>query len=908
MALDPNPAPGPSPLIRHQNIEIQETTKQASRDYFSTKLPHSSRKVSQDHENSRPTSSKGNSQPGSPQTPHIAYQEKGREPTSDVLDLIRKRSASGALSGLPNGSAADKSRESFTRNGTKEGEKFKLQEVPKRRKSGSSARNSRTEIVSPSIDTSMSNSQSKSAPASANVNTREHHITITSSDSPNLPPRSDSTYAGSPRMSQDSKIAEVGSTDSSRSYSSPKTNQLQTLPQRGDSLQQSIPKQPVIARKEVSAAKYGTSPLGADAGHGHLLPTSATSSSAQDSFTKSSANINGGRIISGPIESPISKSSSDFMQPPARAKDRPSLSGPTNSESFVSPRAPPHPPMEIHPGHRGKQESISTLQSTESTHNGDVPASPNLPRYSAGGVFTMADDISRILGETEEQDQGQESLPPRVTEEQDQVQAAFLRRGTEEQDQDQASFLRRVSNSVRHARSYSDRGTRLSREQKWPKSPLLNGGSASGKLTPTKSSPEVREDVVHYLREIRKLRQDNRNQGEEIAELKLALDGKANIHQLNSELRKKRSTMVVLDTQKDLVIRELEVMTDHTAKAKKAIDRGEPLNVEGLTSVILKDFADTLQRLKDNFTPQIEELRERKLKFSEELTELTQKRDKAMHEFEQLSAKNSELAELNNQLVHQIQGMQAYVPQPRNQSLEGQNSTPQGLGIYTQHSKDKSSISMESREYGSTSVTGSTLNLDPDNEPATTLSVPQVVNIRKGQPKKFNWKKGQSVAKGVTKGLKGAFTVTAPNNSNEFIRTQREGSITEGMPYGAMPQNQDPSTILPTQPTKLDASRQGGFGFFGNTKPNRSQAKLAPNGHPSAAATEVPSGSGMEASGTFKKLANSVVVLYGSELEQRALYENAQIPGIVIRCIQEVETRGMLTIGTTTVFRVNFSR
>ena len=869
MALDPNPAPGPPPLIRHQNLEIQESTKQASRDYFTAKVPHSSRKVSQDHENSRPTSSKGNSQPGSPQTPHIAYQEKGREHTSEVLDSIRKRSASGALSGLANGSTVDKSREASTRNGTKDNEKFKLQDVPKRRKSGSSARNSRTEIISPSIDTSMSYSQSKSAPASANVNTNEHHITVTSSDSP-TPTRSDSTYTGSPRMSQDSKTAEAGSMDSSRSYSSPKTNQLQTLPQRGDSLQQSIPKQPAIARKEVSATKYGSSPLGADAGHSLLPPTSATPSGAQDS-PKSSVNINGGRTISGPIESPISKSSTDFMQPPARAKDRPSLPGPTNSDSFISPRAPPHPPMEIHPGHRGKNESISTLQSTESTHNDDVPASPTLPRYSAGGEFTMADDITRILG------------------------------ATEEQDQDQATFLRRVSNSVRHARSYSDRGIRLSREQKWPNPPLPTV-SPRGKFTPTSSSPEAREDMGNVMSELRRLRAAMTEKDQEIADLKLALDGKANIRLLNSELRKKRSTMVVLDTQKDIVIRELEVMTDHTAQAKKAIDRGEPLDVGGLTSVILKDFADALDRLKDSFTPHIEELKEKKLKLTEEFTALTQKRDKAMYEFEQMSAKNSDLAELNNQLVHQIQGMQSYLPQSRNQSSEGPSSAPQGLGIYTQHTKDKSSISMDSREYGTTPVTGSTLNLDHDNEPATILSAPQVVNIRKGQPKKFNWKKGQSVAKGVTKGLKGAFTVTAPNNSNELGRTQREGSITEGMPYGAMPQNQDPSTSLPTQPTKPDASRQGGFAFFSNTKPNKSQGRLAPNGHAPATVTEVPSG--REANGTLKKPPNNGVVLYGSELEQRSLYENAQIPGIVIRCIQEVETRGMFTISTATNFRV----
>ena len=36
------------------------------------------------------------------------------------------------------------------------------------------------------------------------------------------------------------------------------------------------------------------------------------------------------------------------------------------------------------------------------------------------------------------------------------------------------------------------------------------------------------------------------------------------------------------------------------------------------------------------------------------------------------------------------------------------------------------------------------------------------------------------------------------------------------------------------------------------------------------------------------------VALFGSELEQRAEYERVNIPGIVMRCIQEVDARGKL--------------
>ncbi|MCJ1396298.1 Rho-type gtpase-activating protein [Xylographa bjoerkii] len=828
MALDPNPAPGPSPLVQQQIYNnSEEMPKQNSRDYFNAKGSQSARKGSQDHENTRPTSRQDSLANSQPSSPHIAYLEKGREPTAEVLDTIRKRNVSGAMNGVSSVPVFDKGRDASPRNGDRDREKFKLQEVPKRRKSGSSPRNSRPDAVSPALDTSVHDPKSKSAPASANVHLKEQHILVTSSDSPKLP-QSETTYIASHRLSQDSRTAENGSIESPKSHSSPLSTQLQHLPLRGDSLQQSIPK-----RKEVSGMRLGSS--------GHSA-SPATPTVSQDSPT-SSANINGGRIISRPIESPISKSSTDFMQPPARAKDRPQLSAASNNDSFVSPRAPPHPPMEIYHNHKAKNESISTMQS-ESTRNGDTPSSPKLPRYSAGGEFNMAEDMARILG-------------------------------NDLQDQDQASFLRRVSNSVRHARSYSDRGTRLSREQKWPKSPL--NGTTTGKFahdmsTPTNSSPEAKGDNTLITSELRRLRQSSLEKDQRIAELEKALDSKANITQINTELRKKRSTIVVLDTQKDMVIRELETMTDHIAKAKKDED---PLDVGKLTNVMLVDFADSLQKLKDSFAPAIEELVEQKQVLNEDVSALVKEHKKAMDEMEQLSTKNLQLADLNNQLINQIQGL---YQQGKDLSLDMSMPVPQGLGIYTHHQKEKSNISIDSREtrpsYAETYASErSLLHSDHDAEPATILSVPQVVNIRKGQPKKFNWRKGgQNVAKGVTKGLKGAFTTT---NTNDGIKYQREGSITEGIPYGAMPQSQEyPTITLPNRNAVDDPSRQG-FGLWGNAKPKTGQTRTIPNGNTPSVMAENPS------------------VLYGSELEQRAEFERVNIPGIITRCIEEVELRGM---------------
>lgn len=93
-------------------------------------------------------------------------------------------------------------------------------------------------------------------------------------------------------------------------------------------------------------------------------------------------------------------------------------------------------------------------------------------------------------------------------------------------------------------------------------------------------------------------------------------------------------------------------------------------------------------------------------------------------------------------------------------------------------------------------------------EPITVLQGPQMVNIRKAQPKKFDWRKGQKVAKGVTKGLKGAFSSTQQTYSRDlqFAETGAYGSSTVGQEYASLPK------------TNPEPVKQSGFGFFSNQK------------------------------------------------------------------------------------------
>jgi len=371
-----------------------------------------------------------------------------------------------------------------------------------------------------------------------------------------------------------------------------------------------------------------------------------------------------------------------------------------------------------------------------------------------------------------------------------------------------------------------------------------------------------------------------------LQELEAALDAKSSIKQMNTELREKRSTMVVLDTQKEIVVRELEVLTEHIAAAKKS---GEPLDLSQMSNTVLREFAESLQNLKESFSPQIEDLTQQRNDLLDEVSNLAQLKDKHFQEFEQLSHKNAQLADLNNQLVHQIQELYKANAGP---SLDTVRPPPNGLGIYTQSTKDRLHASVDSREkrpsIADSNLTGSTAVPEQDTDSATYLTAPQVVNIRKAQPKKFNWKKGgEKAAKGITKGLKGAF-------SSDGNRGQREGQYIEGMPYGAMSQQEYPTHGKVSLTQMQDLKGPGFAGLFGN--PNKQwpqQWKNSPNGSLPAVNSE---GVPREFATTYEilELTDTAKALFGSELEVRAEYERVNIPGVVMRCIQEVDARGRL--------------
>lgn len=769
VAFDPTP-PVQSPTMPSQITP--RIVEEKPRDYFSRSM------------SSPGTSSKTAS-------PHIAYQEKGRQTTKDASSKGTPASQAASATASPYVSM-DRNRQpsedntsitQIAKTGAKPDDKFKLQDAPKTKKIVHTSKGSHEIIMGHQAGPDMG-----------------------------LDHRAEDAFS-SPHLSQQSSPASMD--ESPRPLQHP--NILANLPKRGDSLASGKPQQTqTIPRKELSAAANIPSSLSDVLGNTSLNTKPVT----PPDLTKA----NGGKTISAPMESPISKSLHD-------TPDLTQQDGKKGGQSFVDPRAPPMPPS----GSKSRNESISTMSVAQ-----DGQKSPTLPRYSAGGDFTLDEDMARILGG----------------------------------DESGNSFLRRVSNSVRHGRSYSDKAGRLSRDR-WPRSPATAGQLGQEISSPSTASPENKEEISWFRNELRREKQKLIDRERRIAELEGQLQGTANITQVNSELKEKRSTMVVLDTQKEIVVRELEVLTEHIAKAKA---NKEPLDVNKMTNVVLRNFAEELEKLKNSFAPQIEESVQKRNDLVDEIANLTQLKDKSFMEFEQLSSKNAQLAELNNQLVHQIQGLYKANSGPETKGVNG-------LGIYN-HKSEKSTYSIDSRELnrlGDTPVVDSATTLAAgEAEPVTVLQGPQVVNIRKGQPKKFDWRKGQKVAKGVTKGLKGAFSSAQQSYSRdlEFAETGAYGSkgTPTGQDYSAMPKNNQ-------EPVK-----QGAFGFFNNQKPGQ-QGKNGLYVHPQLGSTSTPS-----------LVVDASTQIYGADLDQRAEFEKTTVPFIVTRCIEEVEDRGKLSIVAAVLF------
>ncbi|KAK8119483.1 rho GTPase activator Rga [Apiospora kogelbergensis] len=726
VALDPSPAPSATPQSTREMPAQDHGRQSREKDYFS---------ISRD---SQKPERKGESQSS---TPHIAFQEKARQPSSDydsppAKDLGRKLSKSSRTDRRPPSTTID-DRTRKPANEKTQADGFKLQDAPKSKKT-----NTRASPQTSGIQETSGGRHSESPDRTDKALTDATQLLAQAADQSTT---SRSSHESRPRDEDD-----VRSTDSSLGPSS-----------------MSRP----IARKEVPQAGPRTGN-----GNGTIAPMSR------------------------------SRGQEDYIQP-----SRPSTEQKL-SDTYMTPRAPPAPPT-----HAGGKESVTSLPEVS-----ENKTSPKLPRWSSGGDFTMEEDMARILGT----------------------------------DEGSSSILRRVSNAVRHGRTNSaeqsgamgrmghtrsvSESTRTTTSPHWPKTPILedsmNGHGHGHDITSQLSATDNAALLKRRLR----------NSENRVAELERQFTSEKDLKVINQKLEEKRKTVSVLDTQTEIMIRQLEVLAGYVEKAK---DTGHPVDLGDLEESAIKEFVQKLEKLKQSMSASLEQLHTERDELVEEKNRAAAERDRALLEFEQLSSKNAQLAEMNNDLTHQIQ--ERFKSHSNHQEVR---SPMNGLGIYNQHKGSREPIV----EQG-----------------------PTVVNIRKGKVQKFSWKKGskamaQNIAKGVNR------TVGALQQPE---RRDNQGLSIEniGLPYNMThvqvesPVSQVPPPANGQARQNADAARQGFFNF--NKKTNTMPKNMA------------------AMNSSQHTIAEAASVLFGSELSERADFERRQIPCVVTRCIEEVELRGMDTEG-----------
>ncbi|KAK4506013.1 hypothetical protein PRZ48_003978 [Zasmidium cellare] len=834
MAFDPTPvnAPPPSsqpPAIPRKQVGREQglsppmhKENQGPRDYFgisngrlSAKPPPrdpsreeqrpgtaSSRSVSTEREQA-PNQTKP--------SPHILYQEKGRN-NSKRNTSGPTTPANGSTTASPvtanaqdRGAAKLKAPPLATDSHTlNQQDGFKLQDVPRsakeRSRAGSRAGQNSPMVVSP-VDGNRTGTNSGQPISPVSVGSQNSGVNPF--DDPNRKKASRANETPVPP----SKHADRG------------------LPLRGDSLGAKTKPEPDLATPTVNTNKTQTQTSAHE--------RNQSSSSVPSNFTDAQSTLSRDNSRSKP--EPTASRNSFEGGPPPRAATRPSApSKSVANDDFIAPRHAPPPP----PGHK-HNESISTMQSSDDRPSIDGQLSPGLrsaglPKYSLDGGFSMEDEMGRILrGE-----------PGQATQ-------------TREGGAASPSVLRRVSNAVKHGRSFSDRAATGG------KSPRNGSIEISPPLqTPNITSPTSADGLESLRASLRRAQTQIAELESEKLTLQDKLDGSSEMKAVNTELREKRSTMAFLDTQREMIVRELEVMTDHLGKAK---DNNQPLDLASLKTTILKDFAESLQKLKDQMSSQIEDLMHKRNELTDEIGNLIQMKDKGFQEYESLSTKNTQLLQHNNELIRSIQGMY----QDNRQHTNGAN----GLGIFHPGAKIETPGEVRNLNIVSTDLSMPNLLQDPDAEPATVLTAPQVVNIRKGgKPNKFNWRnRGEKITGKVTKGIKGAFVGEREQPA--------QGKYAIGHPYNQTSSQATAGSEQSSITSKgMDDGKSTGYGLFGQKNGGVKQGTGL--GH-------------LKDSSSTNLAATDGSVLFGSELAARCEYENRLIPSIVARCIQEVESRGM---------------
>lgn len=370
-------------------------------------------------------------------------------------------------------------------------------------------------------------------------------------------------------------------------------------------------------------------------------------------------------------------------------------------------------------------------------------------------------------------------------------------------------------------------------------------------------SVDISSPLINDQREdVSSLRSRLKNYEARIAELEAAnhaLEEKASgteeIRHVTTEIREKRSTVEFLESQREITFKELDTFMENVSRQKEKPN----FDYAEFKENVVQDLREALDRLKSQFESKIRDLVHQKNELTSEITNLIQMKDKGFAEYETLNNRIRENQEIYSRLVESSRDLMEAGKVPTN----GSN----GLGIQISHNRDARSdglVDLRTNFKGSDISSGTTLGLEPELETPTVEGVPQLVNLRKGQPKKFNWGRGrEKVTKNITKGFRGAFGGSQGPVGDRDV-------LLETAPYSSIQAGSGPTI---------------GDGPIGQS--NSKNAQWMQGGSSKISAPLAPQNSGPQGA------------LFGLDLSQRCERESAMIPAIVLRCAGEIEERGL---------------
>jgi hypothetical protein len=285
-ALDPNTAPGPSPLNRPTSKFADRnlgSEGKSSQDYFNR--PSANHREALKENNSR----SGSTERRRPPSPHIAYQEKGRQPSDSLVETLRKRKEVAEAPAAP-----DRSRSQHASPAAPSSvvEPFKLQDVPKNKKAEAKRKDSDSKE-----SLQMQHAQHSTPAVSAEMSARLSR--------PLIEPDFTASPPGAEQDSPDTSGSSFSSHSRPERIPERMPERMVERPARGDSLSASVLK----PAASITRSDRPTTPTTS-----HPERTSSTN--------VATANLNAGLGIMNPADSPPRKSFSDVPVPPARSAGR----------------------------------------------------------------------------------------------------------------------------------------------------------------------------------------------------------------------------------------------------------------------------------------------------------------------------------------------------------------------------------------------------------------------------------------------------------------------------------------------------------------------------------------------------------------------------------------------------------